>query len=106
VILNASKMNVFTNLRQFLILLPDPQPVITSVPFDLPADLKGSSETDIGKWYASQNSETSLSRVRLYKLLFARQNRLPQEENQLQEPPGYLALVSISLDFIFWSAYC
>ena len=76
-----------------LILLADPHPFITSVPFDLPSDLKGSSDTEIVKWYTSQNSQNSLARIRMYKLLFARQNRLPQEQNKLQEPPGFLALV-------------
>jgi hypothetical protein len=78
-----------------LILLADPHPLITPVPFDLPSDLKGSSDGEIMKWYASQTSQNSLVRIRMYKLLFARQNRLPQEQNQLQQPQGFLVLVGL-----------
>jgi hypothetical protein len=54
---------------------------------------------DFDEWYRKEHcSEISkcpgYRRTRRYKLTYARQNRLPDEEKQLAEPPTYLAMVS------------
>jgi hypothetical protein len=79
--------------RIVLSLSADPRPFVTSIQFDLPSDLTSSDDTEIVNWYASQHSRSSLARIRMYRLLFARQNRLSQEQKNLKEPPGILALV-------------
>jgi hypothetical protein len=76
-----------------LSLAADPRLFIASVQFDLPPDITSSDDTEIVNWYASQHSRNSLARIRMYRLLFARQNRLTQEQKNLKEPPGILALV-------------
>jgi len=53
---------------------------------------------DFDEWYRKEHCyEVSkcpgYRRTRRYKLTYARQNRLPAEENQLADPPKYLAMV-------------
>jgi hypothetical protein len=54
---------------------------------------------DFDEWYRKEHCyEVSkcpgYRRTRRYKLTYGRQDRLPAEENQLADPPKYLAMVS------------
>ncbi|KAK5203057.1 hypothetical protein LTR96_010979 [Exophiala xenobiotica] len=68
-----------------------PKTFIMSIQFDLPTGNELSRDKDIIGWYLTKH-ESSGSRIRLYRMYFRRQNRLPQEEGKLAEPPQYLAL--------------
>ena len=90
---SAGKSSRSMTRSTILILSADPYPFVTSVQFDMPSELKNSNDTEIVNWYASQQSQNSHARIRMYRLHFARQNRLPQERKKLEEPPEILALV-------------
>jgi hypothetical protein len=75
--------------------------VAAATPLDYP---------DFDEWYRKEHCyEISkcpgYRRTRRYKLTHARQNRLPEEEKQLAEPPKYLAMVSGNL-LSFFSISC